>query len=262
MAHDLPWFPVYATETLADERYQGWTCEERGAWFSLLLMCWHEGSIPADLDQLRRLLHLDGPTFSTVWQAIGGRFVSSEDLPDRLVSPRQEIEREKARRIVRERAKAGSKGGKAKALRSLKPPSNCQANAKQTPSNALANPAHTHTHSQILTLSPRGGLPTRDELRAAQHPKAAALIAALDASGEPAAWPREPETCTLVEASIGAQPLDAVIPRVAAAIKASGIPWLGHHLAAIRGAAPPPKQKPRGMAIPDTDWTSEAATKL
>lgn len=177
MAHDLAWFPVYATETLADERFQGWTCEERGAWFSLALVCWHEGSIPASPDQLRRLLHLDAPTFSVVWQAIGDRFAPSDEKPDRLVSPRMEKERVKARRIVSERAKAGAKGGKAKADRARKQPSNCQANAKQSAAVALANPTPSPTPAPTQILEEEASA-AGDGVREVQHsdsPVAASL---------------------------------------------------------------------------------------
>lgn len=142
---DLGWFPMYATETLADDRFQGWTCEERGAWLTLVLTCWHVGSIPASPELLRRTLHMDAPTFRVVWEQIGNRFAQSDEDPERLVSPRLEKERAKANRIASVRAKAGAEGGKAKALRAHATSSNCQANAKQAPAVALAKPAPTPT---------------------------------------------------------------------------------------------------------------------
>lgn len=139
----LPWFPMYAADTLSDERFQGWTCEERGAWFTLILMCWREGSIPAQPEQLRRLIHLDGPNFSMVWQAIGDRFALSDEKPDRLVSPRMEVEREGARRKSKIRGVAGAKGGKAKARRGVESGSKGEANDKQLPTPRQAFASHT-----------------------------------------------------------------------------------------------------------------------
>jgi uncharacterized protein YdaU (DUF1376 family) len=171
---DLGWFPMYATETLADERFQGWTCEERGAWVTLILVCWHEGSIPASPELLRRTLHLDAPAFRVIWEQIGNRFAPSDEDPERLVSPRLEKERAKANRIASERAKAGAEGGKAKAERGRKPSSNCQASAKQNPAVALANPAPTPTPTPEPTEAEAGGEGT-PSLLVADSPVTASL---------------------------------------------------------------------------------------
>src|SRR6266540_2891237 len=239
MAHDLAWFPIYATETLADERFQGWTCEERGAWFSLALLCWHEGSIPSSHDQLRRVLHLDAPAFSVVWQAIGDRFAPGDEKPDRLVSPRMEKERVKARRIVAERAKAGAKGGKAKSERARAGRSNCQANAKQASSVALANPTPspspipttTHPPARARLVSPFGS--------ADPHPQTTAVLAALFEPGLDAAPPGV-GSAARVEAGIDAATIPVAVERLAAVYADPGAPKpLTYHVDAIRGASAP-----------------------
>lgn len=112
---------------------------------------------------------------------------------------------------------------------------------------------------------PHGGLPTQDELRATKYPRVAALLAAVRASGHPGAtWPKENSGCAEAAMALGDQPLDAVTPRVCASICATARLGLGWHFDAIRGGPRPlpDKKRSRGMAIPDTDWTSEAATKL
>ncbi len=106
----LPWFKIYAAETLSDENFQGWTVEERGAWFTLLLVNWREGSIPSDEGAIARLLHVDGNRMRLLWQAIGDRFVEHPDHPGRLTSPRLEKEREEAEALVETRSTAGKKG--------------------------------------------------------------------------------------------------------------------------------------------------------
>jgi hypothetical protein len=106
----IPWFKMYAAETLSDERFQGWTVDERGAWLTLLLVAWREGSIPSDQGSLARLLHVDPNTMRLLWSAIGNRFVPHEDHPGRLTSPRLEIEREDAARLIQKRTKAGAAG--------------------------------------------------------------------------------------------------------------------------------------------------------
>jgi hypothetical protein len=106
----FPWFKIYAAETLSDENFQGWDVTERGAWFTLLLVAWREGSIPGDQGSLAKLLHLDGSAMRQVWSAIGSRFVPHPDYPGRLTSPRLEMEREEADRLSKRRSSAGEKG--------------------------------------------------------------------------------------------------------------------------------------------------------
>lgn len=110
----LPWFPIYAADTLSDERFQGWDVEERGAWFTLICMCWREGSISSESDVLARALHVDSNRMRLLWSAIGSRFVDHPDFPGRLTSPRLEEEREKAQKISGERSKAGKIGANAR----------------------------------------------------------------------------------------------------------------------------------------------------
>jgi uncharacterized protein YdaU (DUF1376 family) len=112
MAGDLlPYFKVYPAETLADERFSGWTVAERGAWFSLILHAWVNGSIPADEVSLARILHVDATAMRSLWQGIADRFIPHPDLPEgRLTSRRLEEEREDAMA----RAEAGKKGAKSR----------------------------------------------------------------------------------------------------------------------------------------------------
>lgn len=107
MAGDLlPYFKMFPAETLADERFSGWTVAERGAWLTLLLHAWVNGSIPADVDAIARILHVDATAMRSHWQGIADRFIPHPDLPGRLTSRRLEEEREEA--IAR--AEAGKKG--------------------------------------------------------------------------------------------------------------------------------------------------------
>ncbi|MBK9446155.1 MAG: hypothetical protein IPO00_08705 [Betaproteobacteria bacterium] len=75
----------------------------------------------------------------------------------------------------------------------------------------------------------------RDETLSQKYPKSATLLGALEAVKCPAAWPKEPETRAAVEAAIGEQKVSVLVERVSVAIAESGKPWLGHHLAVLRG---------------------------
>lgn len=101
-----------------------------------------------------------------------------------------------------------------------------------------------------------GGLPTQDELREKRHPRAASLLAACRLADCPAGWPKSSAGCHELEMAIGDQPLDAVLPRVLAAVKDTGRLTLGWHTDAIRGK-PQEKANPKAMAPPSTDWPTE-----
>lgn len=139
MANDLPWFKVYAAETLSDENFQGWDVMERGAWFTLLLVCWREGSIPGDQQSLAKLLHLDSSAMRAVWSAIGSRFVGHPDHHGRLTSPRLEKEREAARTLHAAKSGAGKKGARSRWDKIKKRHSRAIAQPKQDDGRSLAN---------------------------------------------------------------------------------------------------------------------------
>lgn len=111
MAGDLlPYFKVFPAETLADERFSGWTMEERGVWFTLLLHAWVNGSIPADPTAIARVIRMEESPFRETWKALRDRFISHPEKAGRLTSRRLEIEREEA--VAR--SKAGRVGAKSR----------------------------------------------------------------------------------------------------------------------------------------------------
>jgi hypothetical protein len=169
MGFSMPFFPMYAAETLADGRFQGWTLEERGAWITLLCCAWNDGSIPASQTEIARLIHVtDSGDMARLWSAIGSRFSPAPGETGRLVCPRLENERDKAQVIGRIRANAGRKGAnsrwsKAKSThgKRMRQPSSCHA-----PANAVAiandstspppSPSHTEAASAQATIKPLG----------------------------------------------------------------------------------------------------------
>lgn len=136
----LPYFRVYAAELLSDENFAGWTVAERGAWFTLICICWREGSIPSDKGKLGRVLHLDDAAMATLWGAIGDRFVPHPDNPERLTSRRLEMEREEAEKTIEQKSDAGKKGAtsrwskvKTKHSNTITPPLRSQSASDATP---------------------------------------------------------------------------------------------------------------------------------
>lgn len=135
----LPWFKMFAAETLSDERFSGWTCEERGAWLTLILHAWREGSIPAEQHAIARLLHVDGRGMALLWSAIGDRFVQHPDHPNRLTSPRLEMEREEAKLSHAQKVSAGKLGAESRWGAIKRANSGAMAEPSQTNATALAN---------------------------------------------------------------------------------------------------------------------------
>ena len=93
---NFPWFPIYADETASDENFVTWTVAERGVWFTLLIHCWKEGSIPSDIERLARLCGCTAPAMHEHWTSIASRFQPHPSTAGRLISPRMEMEREKS----------------------------------------------------------------------------------------------------------------------------------------------------------------------
>jgi len=56
MTRDVPYFPCYASNLLADRHFRMMTLKERGLWISLYLECWPNKSVPAEPKALARYL--------------------------------------------------------------------------------------------------------------------------------------------------------------------------------------------------------------
>lgn len=66
--------------------------QERGAYITLLCICWQEKSLPSEVSRLANIVGLPGKTFQKLWPHLSGCFVQQGD---RLLHPRLEKEREK-----------------------------------------------------------------------------------------------------------------------------------------------------------------------
>lgn len=85
--------------------------EQQGVFSFLLDQQWLNGSIPADLDEIRAILHLDHERFERVWKRVAPCF---ELVEGRLVNPRLAREREKRDAYCDSRSENGKQGGRPK----------------------------------------------------------------------------------------------------------------------------------------------------
>jgi len=85
------------------------TMPERGAYITLLCLCWLEHTLPADLVALARLCNVPLSTFTRWWPALEPCFTISDG---RLVQPRIERERQKQETYRALKVEAGKQGGR------------------------------------------------------------------------------------------------------------------------------------------------------
>lgn len=96
-----------------DGRVAGMSLEERGAYITLLCLCWVESSLPIEEKRLATMLGCSVPQFRRVWPALQACFhVATE--PDRLIHPRLEKEREKQQAFRVRQSRAGSRSAAAR----------------------------------------------------------------------------------------------------------------------------------------------------
>jgi hypothetical protein len=89
-----PAFQFYPRDLLADINWMMMNYPERGMYWQLVSVCWLEGSIPADLGAIARILQVDVCAVEDAWRQIGKCFKGSVKDSTKLVHPRLEIERQ------------------------------------------------------------------------------------------------------------------------------------------------------------------------
>jgi uncharacterized protein YdaU (DUF1376 family) len=114
-----PWMPLYVADYLADTAHL--RAAESGAYLHLIMHYWQHGGLPQDDRQLTAIARMS----SAEWRRARGTLAAF--FTDGWKHKRIEVEIEEAKAKYEARAKAGQKGGKAKA------------GVKQNPSNATAN---------------------------------------------------------------------------------------------------------------------------
>ena len=157
-----PAFQFYPKDFLADERVRLMSLQERGAYITLICLCWSEGTLPADLETLARVIGEPVAAIRKVWPAIAPCFRPSPRDASRLIHPRLERELTKQRAYRRKQAENGKKGGRPP--QSGKPTANpsLSPRANQSPSFGLISSGSDLVSSQTTVKEPR---PTADPVQ-------------------------------------------------------------------------------------------------
>jgi len=137
-----PAFQFYPKDFLTDSHVVAMNLAERGAYITLLCLCWMERSLPTDVVSLARLCRVSKTAFARLWPALEPCFTL---VDGRLIQGRIERERQKQETYRRLKADAGQKGGHAKAA------SRRLAQAKQTSGKRLAKASPPSSSSSSIS---------------------------------------------------------------------------------------------------------------
>lgn len=107
-----PAFQFYPKDFLSAESVQVMSLQERGAYITLICVCWIEGSLPADVARLARLCGAPLTAFRRFWPALERCFRADPEAPGRLIHPRLERERHKQAEFRRRQSDNGRRGGR------------------------------------------------------------------------------------------------------------------------------------------------------
>ncbi len=113
-----PWFPFYVYDFWQDESVLAMTFEEVGLYVRLLSLQWIEGSIPADVDRVARIVGLSSDALAMLWPPLAPCFPPVKNDPTRLANPRLAAIVDQQMDVHRKAVEAGRLGGQASQRRS------------------------------------------------------------------------------------------------------------------------------------------------
>lgn len=161
-----PAFQFYPKDFLADGNVAGMSLQERGAYITLLCVCWQEQSLPMALNRLANMVGSPLSAFHKLWPAIAPCFVEKDG---RYVHPRLEKEREKQDHFRRRQSDKGKASATARQPKG-QPESNRGSTGVQpegqpkpnSPISYLPTPVQSATHSVSARATEPSG--TTDEI--------------------------------------------------------------------------------------------------
>lgn len=107
---DLPYFPYYASNIIADKRYRLMSVQERAIWISIYTECWPNGAVPADPESLAKYL---GFPVEEVIAGLTERVLSFfKEVKGELISPQLEDYWGKQMKLRSKKSEGGKKGAK------------------------------------------------------------------------------------------------------------------------------------------------------
>jgi uncharacterized protein YdaU (DUF1376 family) len=120
-AEKAPAFQFYPNDFLTDGNVAGMSLQERGAYITLICICWKERTLPLDISRLANMVGLPRRQFARIWPNIEPCFRQSGAL---LVHPRLEKEREKQDAFRRRQSDKGKASAANRAATEAQPDGN------------------------------------------------------------------------------------------------------------------------------------------
>lgn len=108
-----PAFQFYPNDFLSDQNVICMSLQERGAYITLLCLCW-QNPLPSDVSRIARLCGVPLSMMRKLWPALSVCFRAHPSDPDLLIHPRLERERQKQADYKRRQSDNGHKGGRPK----------------------------------------------------------------------------------------------------------------------------------------------------
>jgi len=114
MAETLPWHAWFHATWLASETRFSMSLAERGLYRDALDLHYQEGSIPANLTTLRRMLGVEEVDFGEAWPKVSTHFQTAAKDDTRLVNRKALVGLERAEEQRQKQSANGRKGGRPK----------------------------------------------------------------------------------------------------------------------------------------------------
>jgi uncharacterized protein YdaU (DUF1376 family) len=146
-----PAFQFYPNDFLSDANVIVMSMQERGCYITLICVCWQQGSLPSDTDQLARFCALPVPTFRKLWPAVEKCFRASG--ADRLVHPRLEKERKKQREFRKLQSDKGKASAASRRATTVQPRFNSGSTEGQPDTGSPVQPKPNSSFSSSSSSS-------------------------------------------------------------------------------------------------------------
>jgi uncharacterized protein YdaU (DUF1376 family) len=186
-----PAFQFYPKDFLTDENVRVMSLQERGAYITLICLCWTEGSLPADTERLARLCGVPATFFRKLWPALAVCFREAES--GRLVHPRLEREKDKQAHYRRRQSDNAAKRWQSHGNAMAVPPqshgnallsSSSSVDLKSSSEPTKAAPEPADSSPSLLTFPTIGAHGASWYLRETQATEWRSLFPAVDVLGE------------------------------------------------------------------------------
>jgi uncharacterized protein YdaU (DUF1376 family) len=156
-----PAFQFYPADFLSDPNVAGMSLQERGAYITLLCLCWKDGSLPLEDERLARMVGLPLPAWRKLSPIVVGCFTKADG---RLVHKRLDHERQKQEEFRRRQSDKGKASAANRKATTVQPEANRGSTVVQPrPVQPDGNSSVFSLQTSVKSQSPSVPVSTRTE---------------------------------------------------------------------------------------------------